>query len=969
MGSEEVDLVKSDPGVLRVYGQYMKLRKSGDKYVGKCCLHGENTPSFTVFPDMRFQCFGCGVAGNIMQLVQKMDNCDFRTALEKVKKELGSWGEAKEKVDRVFKPVAEPKVYKTIPLDQWTKLESALESTQEAIKFLQEQRGISLETAKSLRLGFVQNIGKLAGEGGEDIAAGGWIAFPSIDGDKITSIKYRSIVRKKPNGFARQPGMATALFNTETISPFDALYVTEGEFDAIILEQAGFKAISLPNATAKLTPEQKDKIMQASEVILAGDTDETGSGAMSRLWKELGDRTYLLSWPDGAKDANEYFLTKCDRDVSLFRTKVEELTIKAKSQPMPSVYSLQETLLSGEDTNISDSPDRMRFPWPGADTMVNIMPGDVVAVNATNALINGTKVVTPVGLKPVEDLVVGEHVMGSNGRPTRVLAVLPKGERVSYKITFSDGLYVHCDAEHLWGVEDRFIKKSGKEDFYRVLQTQEILDEIKRGKMERRFTIPFSSAAIFENKDLPLSPYVLGALLGDGSFKNYVRFAADKNELEIIDRIKEEIPSECVMVQYPGDQNHWYIRNNNPRGKNQVREALEELGLLGKGTGEKFIPDSYLFASKEQRLSLLQGIMDADGTCGKTGIVRFSNSCLSLTKNVLDLVLSLGGYGKISKAADRSSRSPEYTLHFSLEQGLNPFYMKRKAERYDTRTFTKTKRRYIVSIEKDQIFPMTCIAVEAEDGLFALEHFLLTHNTGMGKTSFVVQWTLFNARKYGRTILNYQTEMRPSEIATMVAANVLRKDRNFLTVEDKRQAAKEIDGVQYYVGSDPTLSDINQVLDLLEAAIRRLSPYAVVLDHFHHLTAGIHNEAQVQSAAMTRIKSMAQIYKVVFINVGQPRKANQQTRGKQIHITDAKGSAAYADAANAVITIHRDLNKSEDPTQTKGVYEDKTLVKLLKGRSMGTGNSACYLTAFGEYSSFEQIDTTHEAPNEEFLNV
>ena len=624
MGSEEVDLVKSDPGVLRVYGQYVKgLKKAGDKYVGLCPLHSESTPSFTIFKDMRYQCFGCGSAHNIFGLIQAVDNCDFKTALEKVKKELGSWGEAKEKVDRVFKPVAEPKVYKTILLNQWSKLESALESTQEAIKFLQEQRGISLETAKSLRLGFVQNIGKLAGEGGEDIAAGGWIAFPSIDGDKITSIKYRSIVRKKPNGFARQPGMATALFNTETISPFDALYVTEGEFDAIILEQAGFKAISLPNATAKLTPEQKDKIMQASEVILAGDTDETGSGAMAKLWKELGDRTYLLSWPDGAKDANEYFLTKCNRDVSIFRTKVEELTVKAESQPMPSVYSLQETLLSGEDTNISDSPERMRFPWPGADTMVNIMPGDVVAVNATN--------------------------------------------------------------------------------------------------------------------------------------------------------------------------------------------------------------------------------------------------------------------------------------------------------------------------------------------------------TGMGKTSFVVQWTLFNARKYGRTILNYQTEMRPSEIATMVAANVLRKDRNFLTAEDKRQAAREIDGVQYYVGSDPTLSDINQVLDLLEAAIKRLSPYAVVLDHFHHLTAGIHNEAQVQSAAMTRIKSMAQIYKVVFINVGQPRKANQQTRGKQIHITDAKGSAAYADAANAVLTIHRDLNKSEDPTQTKGVYEDRTLVKLLKGRSMGTGNSACYLTSFGEYASFEQIDTTHS--NEDFLNV
>jgi DnaB-like helicase C terminal domain len=229
----------------------------------------------------------------------------------------------------------------------------------------------------------------------------------------------------------------------------------------------------------------------------------------------------------------------------------------------------------------------------------------------------------------------------------------------------------------------------------------------------------------------------------------------------------------------------------------------------------------------------------------------------------------------------------------------------------------------------------------------------------MGKSTWVLQWTLHNAKKYNRTILNYQTEMRPSEIATMVTAQTLRKDRNFLVGDDRKQAAKELQGVEYYVGADPVLSDINAVLDLLEAAIKRLSPYAVVLDHFHHLTTGMNNEAQVQSAAMTRIKSIAEIYKVVFINVGQPRKATQQTKGKQIHLTDAKGSGAWGDASNAVLTLHRELNKSDDPTTTKGVYEDKTLVKLLKGRSMGTGNSAAYITAFGEFASFEAVENNH----------
>jgi len=621
---EDLDALKSDQGVLRVYAKYVSLKRAGDKYVGKCPLpeHSDSSPSFTVFSDMRASCFGCGANLNIFQLVQKMDGCDFKTAVAKVKEEVGdtSWSKAKEAVEKTFRPVSEPKSYKTISLEAWKKLEDNLLSSKAAQDFLLKERGIGLPTAQRLRVGFVQNLGSLTGADGSDIADKGWLAFPSIENEKVVSVKYRSIVRKKPGGFSRQPGMATALWNTDTIDPFEPIYVVEGEFDCLVLEQAGFKAVSVPSAGAKLTPEMKDKLMQASLVILAGDTDAAGTASMDKLWKELSERCFKLTWPDGAKDANQCFLETCGRDVAKFTALVEELTRKAKTQPMPSVYSLRETLLNGEQGSLSDHPDRLRFPWPAADSMVNVLPGDILGIGSTN--------------------------------------------------------------------------------------------------------------------------------------------------------------------------------------------------------------------------------------------------------------------------------------------------------------------------------------------------------TGMAKTTLVTQLTMYNARKFGRCILNYQTEMRPEEIATMVAAQALRKDRNFLISEDKKQAASEIEGVEYYIGCDPLLSDINAVLDLLEAAIKRLSPYCVVLDHFHHLTTGMDNETKVQSAAMTRIKQIAQTYGVVFINVGQPRKATQQTKGKQIHITDFKGSGAWGDAANAVIAIHRDLNKSDDPTTSKGVYEDKSLLKVLKGRSMGTGPSACYLTFFGEFASFEQIENNYQEPPE-----
>jgi hypothetical protein len=616
---DDLGKLKSDPGVLRIYGKYIRdLRKEGNLYSGCCPLHTDKTPSFKVYPDMTWTCFsGCGT-GNIFQLMERIDGTTFAETVEKVKSELGSsdWETAKTRVESVFKPVSEPKTYKTIPLSAWGKLEDALTHSSAALDWLSNERGLGPGTAQRLHLGFVQNIGTLAGEVGADIADKGWVAFPCIDGDKIVSVKYRSIFRKKPGGFSRQPGMGTALFNTETIDVFEPVYLVEGEFDAAILEQAGFHAVSVPSAGAKLTPEMKDQLMKASCVILAGDTDPTGSGYMNKLWAELGNRTYLLTWPAPMKDANQTFLEHCGRDQSKFTNLVQELTDKAKSQPMTSVYSIQESMRSGDDMILSDHPDRMRAPWSSVDQMVNIMPGDVVGINATNS--------------------------------------------------------------------------------------------------------------------------------------------------------------------------------------------------------------------------------------------------------------------------------------------------------------------------------------------------------GMGKSTFVLQWTLHNAIKYGRSFVNFQAEMRPAEIATMVAAQVLRKDRNFPTGEDKKLAADQLNGVQYWVGFDPVLSEINAVLDLLEAAIKRLSPYGVILDHFHHFSTGLTNETQAEAAAMTRIKSIAEIYQVVFINVGQPRKATQQTKGKQIHLTDAKGSEAWGSKANSVVTIHRELNKSDDPTMSKGVYEDKTLVKLLKGRSMGTGNSACYLTSFGEFASFEQIENNYQ---------
>ena len=378
--TDDLESIKSDPRLLRLYGQYVNLKKEGNKWVGPCCLHSEKSGSFTVFEkDMLFHCFGCGESGNAMILVQKMDKVDFKAALAKVKDFLGQnqWEAQKEKVEQTFRAVADTnKVYKVFDLAQYTKYTDNLKVSKDGQAWL-ASRGITLETAVKLHWGYRQSVGNLAGEKNAEWSDKGWICMPCLRDDKVVSIKYRSIASKI---FTKQPGMETVLHGLESIDVFDDIYLVEGEVDRASLEQYGFKSVSLPSASTNVTPEMKDQLMRANRVILAGDNDEVGSAAMDKLWRDLSERTFMLRWPGDCKDANDLLR----QDPSKFKEKVEELTKQALKQPAPDLYSLAEVMRSSSEFSLEQNPNRLRFPWPSVDKMAILLPGSVLAVYATS---------------------------------------------------------------------------------------------------------------------------------------------------------------------------------------------------------------------------------------------------------------------------------------------------------------------------------------------------------------------------------------------------------------------------------------------------------------------------------------------------------------------------------------------------------------------------------------------------------
>ena len=377
--SKESEALKQQVSLRNVVAGVVKLEKRGGEYWGLCPFHSEKTPSFAVKVkngEEVFFCQGCGKGGDVITFIELHDNVTKKAAFDKVKALAGNteWREEAHKVQAAFQSVVEtPK--KTYSLASYQPKEEALQDNAEAIKYLEDVRGISRETARALHLGYSQSAPPGAKLKSEDEHArdAGWICFPRIVGDKVVACKMRSIVAK---AFTQLADMdPKALFNTETINPMDPVFVTEGEYDTAIFEQADFRAVSLPNATTKLTPEWKVMLKKAPYVVLAGDVDIAGGQKMRELLHELGENTLLIQWPT-PKDANDFFRNQCNRDITMFRQKVEELIAVARSTPVEGYTSLIQRLRNTVGTDGENDPYRLHFSIPDLDRMAYIPVAD-----------------------------------------------------------------------------------------------------------------------------------------------------------------------------------------------------------------------------------------------------------------------------------------------------------------------------------------------------------------------------------------------------------------------------------------------------------------------------------------------------------------------------------------------------------------------------------------------------------------
>ena len=394
--------IKGHPALLQIFSTRLKqLSKEGDQYTALCPFHEDkHKGSFFIGKDKEgawvYTCFSCGNGGDCIRFVQEYDKVNFTQATKIIEALTGGdWEENKKLAEATFQKleVSEAKPLTKYSLDQYAKFEISLYETKEAKDWLFTERGITYDTARRLHFGYCQNLSSLNKKFSEDlvpIADKGWIIMPAVEGTDVICIEARSMVEKK---FSRKSGMAgTCLFGVNEIDVSEPVYLVEGKFDQAVIIQAGFRAVSLPNATANLTPDMRDILMSASVLILAGDNDGgAGSNRMLKLHNEFQERTFRLIWPKGKKDANEVFLDLCERDIDKFKKVIDKLTLAAYANPLPGVKSLSDILLHDDSGKSEDNPDRFRFSMRAVDEMTNIAPGSVIYLSATQTSMGKTQ--------------------------------------------------------------------------------------------------------------------------------------------------------------------------------------------------------------------------------------------------------------------------------------------------------------------------------------------------------------------------------------------------------------------------------------------------------------------------------------------------------------------------------------------------------------------------------------------------
>ena len=382
-----------------------------------------------------------------------------------------------------------------------------------------------------------------------------------------------------------------------------------------------------------------------------------------------------------------------------------------------------------------------------------------------------------------------------------------------------------------------------------------------------------------------------------------------------------------------------------------VQAILWTLGVLG----DKHIPMQYLRASEAQRRALLAGLLDTDGTVGRTGSVHFAVASRRLACDFRELLLSLGyrcGWSEKPVKGSTPASSIAYTVTFTTSDDV--FRLQRKQiahkERRPARTTPKTRRRYITAVEPVPSAPVRCVQVDSADHLYLASGSMIpTHNS-----TLALDLARAATIKHGMATVIFSLEMSRNEITmrllsaeARVPLHTMRTGQ--LSDDDWTRLAKrmgEVADAPLFIDDSPNMS-MMEIRSKCRRLKQRHDLRMVIIDYLQLMNSAkrVENRQQEVSEMSRSLKLLAKELETPVIAVSQLNRGPEQRTNKQPMLSDLRESGSIEQDADMVILLHR-----EDAYERESPRAGEADLVIAKHRN---GPTATVTVAFqGHYSRF-----------------
>lgn len=548
-----------------------------------------------------------------------------------------------------------------------------------------------------------------------------------------------------------------------------------------------------------------------------------------------------------------------------------------------------------------------------------------------------SRVLTINGWKRMGDIQVGDLVITMDGTPAPVTGVYPQGVKPIYRLTFRDGAEVECCDDHLWYVKSYADRANGRD--WHVLPLKAFREthqkQFASGKVAKT-CVPAVAPVQYPKRELPLDPYLLGVLIGDGGMTT-TSLMVSSEDAEILDAVRLALPAGVQLKHSAAYDYRISGRKGASKGQqggsseNPITHVLRKLGLWGKKSIDKFIPADYMLADVDSRIALLQGLCDTDGcpAGGNGSHVAFEVSSKRLADDVMELVKSLGG---LTSCTEKTTyRETAYRCYLFLPPEILPFRLTRKMAKYTPRTKYPITH-YIERVEPAGEKEAQCIIVDHPTHSYITDGYVVTHNTSFVET-ITDAWKQMDCND----VLWYGPEWNWEKMADRAVqryggANLTDVMLHELWMQEQALGVKARDGVRLpkaaYEESLRVSEDIERwagmnhyieqmdvdIDDLLKASAQRLTDARemgrhiriAVWDYLQLLDMrSARSEQDRIGSILGRVKAFCVEHSLIGIVASQVTKtASSDTKENQKLLTSEAGQFFRSDKFNLVLTLN-----------------------------------------------------------------